>query len=455
MASVPAHRPAPDTPRGYRFPREERRVLENGLRLIVARLEETSVTSVLVTLDAGGEREERISAGLGALTAQGLLEGTTQLDADQLAARSERLGAQLEVNTSWTSAECGLTVRNGAMRDALTLLREVIASPRFPADGVNRLRDERLAELAQQDEEPRGLADDRMLLATFGDASRYGLPLGGDAPRVAALEPTSVQLHHRELYHPDNATLIVVGDVEPDVVLGWANEAWQDWQGRARATGRPASPSVSPEPRVTVVTRDHAPQSEIRVGHISLARNHPDFYAMSVMNAILGGLFNSRINLNLRERHGFTYGAFSALSWRRTCSLFEVSTAVRSDATGAAVAEILGEMERIQDQLVTEAELELAREYLKGVFPIRFETTSAVADGIATRESFGHHTGYFDDYRERIGRIETRDIRRVAQTYLTPAQARIVVVGDPSVIVSGLGGFGDVEVLPSPASRQQ
>ncbi len=180
--------------------------------------------------------------------------------------------------------------------------------------------------------------------------------------------------------------------------------------------------------------RSDAPQTELRVGHASVPRLHPDFYAITVMNAILGGLFNSRINLNLRERHAFTYGAFSSFEWRRHASLFECSTAVRSDVTAAALTEILNEIDRMRDADVGDAELSLARDYLTGVFPIRFESTAAIAEAIASRESFELDESYYDDYRARIAAVTKADVRRVAQEVLDPSRMQILAVGDPEMI---------------------
>jgi zinc protease len=163
-------------------------------------------------------------------------------------------------------------------------------------------------------------------------------------------------------------------------------------------------------------------------------RKDPDFHTITVMNAILGGLFNSRINLNLRERHAFTYGAFSSFDWRRHGSLFEVSTAVRSDVTAAALTEILSEIDRICEADVSESELSLARDYLTGVFPIRFETTTAIASAIATQESFGLDPAYYDEYRDRIAAVSVGDVRRVAERILNPSRLQILAVGDPEMI---------------------
>jgi zinc protease len=160
------------------------------------------------------------------------------------------------------------------------------------------------------------------------------------------------------------------------------------------------------------------------------------------MNAVLGGLFNSRINLNLREEHGYTYGAFSVFDWRRLQSAFEVSTAVRSDVTADAVREVLKEIDRMRDDGASESELSLARDYMTGVFPIRFETTEAIADAIAMREAFGLEDDYYDTYRDRVAAVTSDDVLAVARRHLEQARLQIVAVCDPAAVESALGSLG-------------
>ena len=181
------------------------------------------------------------------------------------------------------------------------------------------------------------------------------------------------------------------------------------------------------------VPKADAAQSEIRIGHTGPARNHPDYYALTVLNAILGGLFGSRINLNLREAHGYTYGAFSGFAWRREGSAFCVSTAVRSDATASALKEIRSEITRIQEEPVSASELSLALEHLEGVFPLRFETTEALAAALTTQRNFGLSEAYFDEYRNQIRGVSIDDVQRAAQVHLRPDDLRTVIVGNPAL----------------------
>jgi zinc protease len=408
--------------------------LANGLTVIAAPIPRLPAVTVLALADAGAERDPENQAGLGAITARGLAEGTRRLSGDELADTFERLGGELGTDAGWTRAECGTTVLAPRLEPTLQLISEVMREPAFAEHDVVRLREERLAELLQIEAEPRELADDQFARIAFGQGSRYAEPVAGSTSSISGITREDVVQHFTRRYLPRNITLIMVGDVDGAGALALADAMCGRWESGSSEPDRKVGRAGAATRAVHVVARPDAPQTEIRVGHPSVPRLDPDFHAITVMNAILGGLFNSRINLNLRERHAFTYGAFSSFDWRREVSLFEVSTAVRSDVTAAAVTEILTEIGRICDADVSESELSLARDYLAGVFPIRFETTAAVASAIATQESFGLDPRFYDEYRDRIGAVTVADVRRVAERVLKPSSLQILLVGDPQMI---------------------
>jgi len=428
------NRPSPSAARPYAFPEAKRARLSNELAVHVVPLRRLPVVTTLLMSDAGAECDAVATAGVASLSVDAQTEGTTERDGTALANAFEQLGGSLDTAATWAYSELSTTVAASRFEGALSLLAEATQSPSFPESEVLRLREERMAELLQQRTEPRGLADDMFARECFAAGSRYASPEGGAEETVAAISREDVRRHHANFVVPARSTLIVVGDIEVERVLRHAESVLGTWSGKGHE-----SPGVAVAPThagrvVHLVAKPDSPQSELRVGHSAVGRRHPDFHAISVMNAILGGLFNSRINLNLRETHAYTYGAFSHFDWRRHGSAFEASTAVRSDVTGAAVREIFAEIDRMRNDAVSAAELSLAIDYLTGVFPIRFETTAAIADAIAMRESYGLPTDYFDRYREQIAAVTAEDILRVAQTHLTPERTQVVAVGDPAVV---------------------
>ncbi len=431
---VMIQRPNPSLPRPYHFPKFERRELENGLGLVVAPVHALPVVTVTAVVEAGAATDPSEREGVAAITARGLSEGTLQRSADALAEALESLGTSLDVEVDWDAAIIGLTVLPDRLERAVQLLGEVLLQPAFPAREVERLKAERLAELLQLRTEPRGLANEMFERFLYRSGSRYGVPQDGSRESVSQLAVDDVRAFHQRQYRPGGMTLVVVGDTTTDAAEHMARTIFG---AQPKGVGplvevmdRPAHASRT----LHLVRKEDAVQSELRIGQVGLPRGTPDYFPAVVMNAILGGLFSSRINLNLRERHGYTYGAFSGFDWRRQAGPFVVSTAVQSEATGASIAEVLTEVERMRSAPVSEEELSLATSYLAGVFPIRYETTAAIARGLAAMTVYDLPTDYFNAYRDRITQVTTANVQRIAEQSLRPEMLQIVVVGDANVV---------------------
>ena len=448
---MPNTRPSPGPPRQYQFPRFTLHVLASGMRIVIARVRRVPLVTLQVVIDAGAVRESVLQAGVSQLTAYALAEGTTRLSGDQLSERFERLGGALEPYVGWDELHLTTTVMSACLNEALDLLTDVITAPAFRARDFDRLREERLSELLQRQAEPRGLADDTLERAIFSSASREHLPLGGIEATVERLTIDDAASFHRKMVTPAATTLIVVGDVEDADVLAGVHRTFGSWSAHS-APSATTAPSAAGGPMVHIVAKPDAVQTELRIGHAGPPRYHADYFSLVVMNAVLGGLFNSRINLNLREEHGYTYGAFSSFDWRRQDSIFGVSTAVRSDVSGQAAEEILAEIIRIRREPISPDELSLALQYLHGVFPIRFETTEAIAHALASLVTFGLPDDYFDTYRDAIQRVDIASVQHVAQVHLAPEQLRIVAIGDPTILQAQLQPLGNGDVILYDAS---
>jgi zinc protease len=439
-------RPEPGPRRDYHFPRFERRKLENGLELIVAPVTKLPLATVAVLVDAGSVCDPSGREGTAQLVAKLLIEGTEKSDGAELADRFEQLGASIDAHADWDAAVITVTALSDRMPAAFDLLGEVLRTPAFRQREVERLKAERLAELLQLRAEPRGLADELFSRFLYTPASRFARPEGGDERSVESIERDQLLAFYETRYVPAAVTVIVAGDVTSARAEELTRRALGDWRA---AAPEPVTGDDLPARRdraVHIIAKPDAPQSELRIGHVGIPRNHPDFFPVNVMNAVLGGLFNSRINLNLREAHGYTYGAFSSFEWRRQAGPFAVHTAVKSDVTDAAAREILGEIDRIRAVAISPDELSLATSYLEGVFPIRFETTTAIASALASVALHGLPDDYYDRYRDRVRAMTTERILEAAQRYLHPDALQMVVVGDPAAIRAPLEAmhFGPV-----------
>jgi zinc protease len=423
-------RPSPLAPRPYQFPRFERHRLPNGVHVLVAPVRKLPIATVMALVDAGAACDQHGREGVAALTAELLFEGTLSSDGAELNDRFERLGASVESSADWDGAAVTLTALRQHLGPSMALLGEVLRAPAFPEREVDRLKAERLAELLQLRAEPRGLADELFTKFLYARESRYSQPEGGTEKSVTTLARDDVHRFYQERYRPGSVTIVIAGDVSPEDALRLVEESLGDWTGDA-AKPVEASPTAAHKRRgLHIISKPDAQQSELRLGCVYLPRRHPDYHTSVVMNAVLGGLFSSRINLNLREKHGYTYGAFSYLDWRRQAGPFVVSTAVQSEVTAPAAREAISEIEHIRVERITEAELSLATSYLGGVFPIRYETTESIAGALATLVRYGLPDDFYDTYRDQVRAVNTDEVLRVARAHLDPSALQMVVVGD-------------------------
>lgn len=427
-------RPAPGPPRPYSFPAFTRSELPSGLSLLVAPVRRLPICALSIVVDAGAELDPAGEEGRALLTARALAEGTAEFPGIAFTEKLEGIGAALEAGADWDGTHLSLSVLAERLPEALELLAAVVRTPAFPDEEVARLREERLAEIAQIRSEPRGLASEIFSRVVYTADSRYSQPLGGDERSVQKLLRDSVVAHHAAFYSPRRTTVIVTGDVSADEARLLVERTFRDWTGGAAAAA-PRHGREREEPsRLTIVNRDGAPQSELRVGHASVPRAHPDYFPLVLLNAVLGGLFSSRINLNLREEHAYTYGAHSGFDWRRGSGPFLIHTAVESGVTGGAITEILREIGRIREAPVTESELSLAVDYLSGVFPVRFETSMAIAAALAQMVTYDLPPDYYDSYRSSIAAVTADDILRAARTHLDPERIVVVALGEAASI---------------------
>lgn len=441
-------RPTPGAPRDYAFPKFSSATLPNGLRVVVAPVRKLPLLTVLALVDAGSVADPVGQEGVAQLTASLLTEGTGNLTGAALAELVELMGSTLDAGADWDSSVVKLTTLSSRLPDAITLLARVLTEPALPDDEFQRLRTERLADLLQQRSEPRSLADEAFAQSIYAPGARYAKPDGGTEHSVKGLTLDAVKAFYAQRYSPYATTVVLVGDVSIDEGIAMVSRVLGSWTGpKPPASARPDTSLVAPR-GIHIVRKADAPQSELRVGHAGPPRLTPDYFPLVLCNAILGGLFSSRLNLNLREEHAYTYGAHSGVDWRRWAGPFSMDAAVQSDVTAAAVREILNEFDRIRAEPVKPEELSLAISYMDGVFPIRFETTRAIASALASQAIYELPADYYDTYRANIRAVTADEILSVAQKYFDPAKLQVVAVGDPSVISDPLAalGIGDVTV---------
>ena len=393
----------------------------------------------MAVTDSGSTSDPEKREGTASLTAKLLVEGTGQRSGSELADKLEGLGTALDTGADWDSSIARITFLSEQLDDVIEILGEVILGPTFPERELQRLKSERIADLLQIESEPRALADEAFEAFLYSPESRFAIPGGGSKQTVGEIDRTDIANFYAGAYTPGATTFIAAGDVSFDQVREKLSRRFANWGERGSERVMRGNTFAASRRRLRIVDRPGAPQSELRVGHAGIPRKHPDFFPTLVMNAVLGGLFGSRINLNLREAHGYTYGASSYFDWRKDTGPFVISTAVQTEVTAAALKEILLEIDRMRETAASASELSLARDYLDGVFPIRYETTTAVAAALANMAIYDLPPNYFDMYRANIQAISAEQVLEAARTHLKPEKLQTLIVGDASVIRDSVG----------------
>jgi zinc protease len=441
--------PRPGALRPFRFPEVHRHTLSNGLKVLASEMRDFPVVTVSLTADAGALADDPEKAGVSALVSALLESGAGGKTADEIAELVDGLGVSLDSSIAWDTVQVGFTALTSRMEEAGRVLADVALRPEFPQDEVDRLRDERLALLRQRRGTPANLADEVESLYAYAPGVPFARPMGGSAETVARLTRDDLAAFHAARYRPSTAAVVAAGDASIDEIVALAERCFGGWEGEAPPR---TVPDVRPRlDRTTIVIADRpgAVQSELRVAHVGIERTSPDYFAVTVMNSLLGGTFSSRLNLNLRERLGYTYGAFSSFLSRRQRGLFSMSAAVQTEVTAHSVSEMLRELRELQEAPVTPAELDDARNFLAGIFPLSLETTDGVAGRLQSLVTYGLPDDYWDHYRDGILSVTAEDVLEAARRHLWPDRAAVVIAGDAEAIRGPLEelGIGPVEVV--------
>lgn len=443
--SVP---PPPAAVRQFRFPELARDRLGNGLTVLSTVHSELPLVTLLLVVQAGGEHDRPATAGLAQLTAHALEAGTASRSADRVAWEFELLGAELDVNVGWDAATLAVTVPQANAERALALLAEIITAPAFDPREIERLKAEQIAELEQRRADPRLLAADAATRFIFTPDTPYARPLAGQAAAVRNLTPD----HVREFYHrhwvPSGAALITVGNLPAHEVSALARHQLEDWSGAPPVHADFDVATSVERVQIFIVDRAGSVQSELRVGHPGLARTTPDYFALQIGNGVLGGVFTSRLNLSLREKHGFTYGVRSGFAFRKKPGPFLIQTAVASEVTARALHEMLAESNTLIENGASEAEIVATREYLAGVMPLEMQTTEQMAYRIGDIFTYGLADDYMQQHRAALLAVTPDDANRALRAHITPQRFAITIVGDAKAIESDIAALdlGPIEV---------
>ena len=440
----PALGPAP----ALRLPPVEKRTLSNGLPIWVVGIHKVPTIHLQLVVRAGSGADPVQKFGLASLTADMLDEGAGNRTALEIADAIDYLGAELSTSSGSDASYVELHVPVARLGDALPIMADVVARPTFPEAELKRLREERLTSLLQAQDDPERLVEFAFPRLLYGATHRYGTASLGTAVSLQGFTVDDLKNFDAAHYRPGNATLVVTGDIAADKVVPMLEQTLGSWKG-------PASPQTplptAPQPttrRVFLIDKPGAAQSQIRIGSVGVPRSTPDYFALRVLNTILGGSFTSRLNANLREQHGYAYGAGSTFDMRRAAGPFYAAAGVQTDKTADALKEFFNELNRIHE-VVPAAELERAKNYLALQLPRNFETTRAVANSLSQIYVFDLPEDFYATYADRVRAITAADVKRAADKYIQPDKLIVVIIGDRKVIEPGVRALnlGPVAVI--------
>jgi zinc protease len=420
--------PKPRAEKAPHLPSAKEFVLKNGMKVYLVEQHHLPVIAAQVTVLRGSDSNPVDKPGLASFTAKMLSEGTEKRTAPQLADDVAQIGARLDANSTADASlvrTSGLTKNSDRMFD---LLSDVMLHPAFRQEEIERQRKLRLTELLQQNDDPNTLASKFFYHAVYGAGSPYGYLETGTVEATKATTRDDITRFYASGYGPKNAALVVSGDITEARLKGLAEKYFGGWTGTA-SPSKPPQVSSTLARHIMIVDMPGSPQSVLRIGQVGLERNNPDYVPVTLMNRILGGMFSSRINLNLREAHGYTYGAFSAFAFRRGAGPFYVGSMVRTDVTAPAVKEVFNELSKMRASAVTPEELAMAKEKETQALPGMFEVASNTASTISNLFVYNLPLDYYRTLPAKIEAVDAAEVQNMATKHLTPDKMVVVIAG--------------------------
>ncbi|HEV3471503.1 MAG TPA: pitrilysin family protein [Pyrinomonadaceae bacterium] len=431
--------PAPLAPRPLNLPAAEETVLANGLRVVVVEEGRLPLVSFRLAFRSGDSSDPRELPGLTDILASMLTEGTESRTSRQIAEEVARYGATLDAGASADSTTVAASTLSAYTGEVFELLADVALRPTFPESELALVKANAQQNLIAQRAQPSFLATEALARVLFGEH-----PYAVVSPTPESIEAMTrgrLVEFHREKFSPEGALLLVVGDVRRDEVVARAEKLFGSWPPRPVEEPRFPDPPERAERVAYLVDRPGSAQANLVVANLAIRRTHPDYFPLLVMHTILGATASARLFMNLREEKGYTYGAYTQLDARRHAGSFRATAEVRTPVAGASLREIFYEFERIRSEDVTDKELSDAKAYLTGVFPIRLETQEGLVDQLVQVRMYDLPEDYLHTYRDNVQRVTREEVRRVANLYVTPERAAIVVVGDAAEVRGQVAPF--------------
>jgi len=445
--------PPPLAARSIQLPTPHEIVLPNGLTVVVVEDTRLPLVSVRLALRTGDAHDPEELPGLMDMLTGLLTEGTKSRTSREIADEVARLGATLQAGANSDYSTVAASSLTNFFAEILELLADVTLRPVFPESEVELTKQNTKESLKQQRAQPTFLASEMVARVMFGQH-----PYHVTAPTPESVDSTSRQAlvdFHRRTFVANNAVLIITGDIKLDATTKRVDDLFGGWQpGISTADNFPTPPARSKR-SAYVVDRPGSAQSNIIIANSGITRTSEDYFPMLVMHTILGANASSRLFMNLREEKGYTYGAYSSLDARRTAGTFRANAEVRTPVTGDSLKEFFYELNRIRSEPVSEKELADAKSYLTGVFPIRLETQEGLIDQLVQIKMFGLPEDYLENYRNHVQEVTLERVKEVAQKYVKPDEAAIIIVGDGAQLNEQIASYAsEIEYFNTAGKRK-
>jgi predicted Zn-dependent peptidase len=442
LAAQQAALPKPGPNPSFALPPIEKTKLSNGLDVWIVQQKELPIVSMNLVLKSGGTLDPADKSGVSSMTASMLNQGTKTRSADDVSNQLQAIGASVNAGASWDSSNVSMQTLTKNLDQALDIYSDVVVNPAFPKTEFEKQRGRALVAIRQRRSNPTAVSDVVYNKVLYGNQP-YSRQLSGDEKSLKTLSTDDLVKYYQTNYRPNNATLIVVGDVDSKSLMPKLEKSFAGWKGGETGAVAEDKEEMVAKPGIYFVDKPGAAQSSVSIGQVGVDRSNPDYYALQVMNSILGGGSAGRLFMNLREDKGYTYGAYSRFTFRRGAGPFAASAEVQTAVTKESVVEFMKELNGIRGGIpVTPVELETNKQSIIRRYPSGFETVGAVSNQLSNLVVYGLPDSYFNEFISKINAVTAEDVSRVANKYLDPSKMAIVIVGDRKVVEPGLKELG-------------
>lgn len=440
--------PASGTPKDIKFPKFDEFKTENGITVLVVEDMRLPLISTSVLFKKGIYFDSFYGndfAGLGSLMSELMTKGTRTYNAEQLSEKVDHLGAILNTNSNYDSLSVtGLSLSKN-FNQLFDVLAEVILSPAFTDDEISREKEKKVNEVIAYNDDCEYLCSLLFNKVIYGDQP-YAYPVNGSENSVPLLTRDLIVNHYNDMVDPGEMIIAFIGDISKESSLELVDKYFSGLIQKDKLNSVPKI-EIKPKPGVFLTNKDGAVQSSFKIGHRGIKKTSEDFLKLKFMNTILGGSFTSRINHNLREVNGFTYGARSYFTQRKYSGDFSIETEVKNDLTAAACIEILKELKKFRSEKITDEELNLTKNYIAGNFPLQMETPQSIASLLINLRLYNMDVDFYDNYVSEIMKMTADDVIETARKYIHPDEISYCLAGNVEEIKDDMKQLGEVEVI--------